>query len=474
MMRYACFYLFFFLFTFLNSSFVYADDHVATEGYLLQDLKTHVVLSEKESSDYFRPASTLKLFTAFTALTILGPDFQYKTQIFFNPHLIKDGVLNGNVTLVFSGDPLLKTSDLDDLLLSLKDHGLHRINGNVDLVTNAFDDRPYGDGWPWDQTHICYSGPVHTVNLDQNCLLFHVFPSANQHSLDLPASVQCSQASEGQPCVINKAISGDDENCSLLFDHDDNQYTLSGCLPMGGHSERMKLSIPNGALYAKGHIIQQLNNHHIALQGSVIMNAPMPKGEAIKTHYSYPVKKLVRIMLKFSDDLIANALFKTFGAHYYHAQGTWSRGINAEKAILHQLLGFNPKEVFIFDGSGESYYDAISPQQMMRLLTYIYNTPSLSQFIIPALPVNGVDGTLIGRLHEYPPIIHAKTGTWRDVAALSGYITKYNTQWAFVIFVNGMSPISRADINQLDVWMKKILPPPAHSLAQSGKSGKNK
>ncbi len=451
-----------------------ADDHVATEGYLLQDLKTHRILSEKESGDYFRPASNLKLFTAVTALTVLGANFQYKTQIFFNTQAIQHGTLNGNVSLVFSGDPLLKTTDLNSLIATLTRHGISRINGNIVFITNAFDDRPYADGWPWDQLHICYSGPINSVNLDANCMLFHVFTTKNHAPLDVAESVQCSRHEAGEPCVINKAMTSDDPSCNLLFDHKDNQYTLSGCLPPGTHSQRMKLSIPDATLYAKTLVKQQLKKLGIVLNGSIVAGSAKPSGEAVETHSSYPMSKLVRIMLKFSDDLVANALFKTAGAYYYHAQGTWQRGINAEKAVLNKALGFNSKELFIFDGSGESYYNAVTPQQMMRLLVYIYNTPELSRVIIPALPTNGMDGTLVGRLHDYPSIVHAKTGTWRDVSALSGYITKYNTQWAFTIFVNGMSPIDRADAKQVDAWMKKILPPVSSAKETAKNSGKHK
>lgn len=444
----------------VSAPVVQANEHVATEGYLLEDLKTHRILDEKESTDYFAPASNLKIFTAFTALSILGPDFQYKTQLFFNSKAVRQQSLQGDVSIVFSGDPMLKQTDLTTLLMSLKAHGIQRINGNVVLVTDAFDDRPYADGWAWDQLHICYSGPVNSVNIDENCMLFHVFSTKNHHPLDVAASVQCSQRASGEPCVINHAMTSDDPNCALTFDHHDNQYMLSGCLPPGTHSQRMKLSIPDTTLYTQTFISQQLKKLGIILQGHVIIGGSRPKGEAVASHNSYPMHSLIRIMLKFSDDLVANALFKTAGAYYYHAQGTWQRGINAEKAIFNQILGLNPKELFIFDGSGESYYNAITPQQMMRVLVYIQKTPALASVIIPALPINGMDGTLVGRLREYPSIIHAKTGTWRDVSSLSGYVMKYNTLWAFTVFVNGMTPVDRGDANQVDAWMRKILPPP--------------
>ena len=432
---------------------------VAPEGYLLQDLKTHKILAQKESDHYFTPASNLKLFTAATALMVLGPNFTYKTQLFFNANAVQQQTLNGDVSLVFSGDPMLTQKDLFTLLQSLKTHGINRVHGNIMLVANTLDNRPYADGWPWDQLHICYSGPTNTLNLDQNCFLFHVFTKKNNQPLDVPPSVQCSQRPIGEPCVINQAMTRDDINCKLLFDHHDNQYTLSGCLTPGKRSERMKLAIPNTSLYAQALVKQQLKKLGIVLDGHINEGDLKPSGAAMETHESYPLHSLIRVMLKYSDDLIANALFKTVGANYYHAQGTWERGINAEKAVLGKALGLNPEAMFIFDGSGESYYDAITPEQMMHLLAYIQKTPVLASAIIPALPINGTDGTLVGRLRDYPSIIHAKTGTWRDVSALSGYVIKYNTLLAFTIFVNGMTPIERGDAKQVDAWLLSVLPP---------------
>lgn len=438
---------------------IYASASVAPEGYLLQDLRTQKILAQKESDHYFTPASNLKLFTAATALMVLGPNFTYKTELFFDANAIHQQTLTGDVTLVFSGDPMLTQNNLFALLQSLKTHGINRIHGNLVLVANTLDKRPYADGWAWDQLHICYSGPTNTLNLDQNCFLFHVFPTKNNRPLDVPPAVQCSQRAIGEPCIINQAMTSDDISCKLLLDHHDNQYTLSGCLSPKKRSERMRIAIPDSSLYAQALIKQQLKKLGIVLDGHIGEGSKKPIGTAMETHESYPLHSLIRVMLKFSDDLIANALFKTVGANYYHAQGTWERGINAEKTVLGKALGLNPEAMFIFDGSGESYYDAITPEQMMRLLVYIQKTPMLANTIIPALPINGMDGTLVGRLREYPSIIHAKTGTWRDVSALSGYVIKYNTLLAFTIFVNGMTPIERGDAHQVDAWLLSVLPP---------------
>jgi D-alanyl-D-alanine carboxypeptidase/D-alanyl-D-alanine-endopeptidase (penicillin-binding protein 4) len=238
----------------------------------------------------------------------------------------------------------------------------------------------------------------------------------------------------------------------------------------------MRVSIPDATLYAQSLAKQQLKKLGIVLEGHMITGGSKPTVKAVETHESLPLNLLIRVMMKYSDDLIANALFKTAGGVYYHAQGTWERGIQAEKEVLGKALNLKPESMFIFDGSGESYYNAITPEQMMSLLVYIQKTPALAKVIIPSLPVNGADGTMVNRLRNYPAIVHAKTGTWRDVSALSGYVIKYNTLWAFSIFVNGMTPIERGDATQVDAWMMRVLPPVTHTTKAKSKSktGKSK
>src|SRR3954464_12547030 len=52
-------------------------------------------------------ASTLKTITSITAFNILGPDFQYQTQLGYSGEIAADGTLNGDVIIKGAGDPTL-------------------------------------------------------------------------------------------------------------------------------------------------------------------------------------------------------------------------------------------------------------------------------------------------------------------------------------------------------------------------------
>jgi len=78
----------------------------------------------------------------------------------------------------------------------------------------------------------------------------------------------------------------------------------------------------------------------------------------------------------------------------------------------------------VYDGSGLSRHDLLSPETIVRTLVAIERDTAFSAFY-EALPVAGVDGTLRSRMKATPAEgnMHAKTGTLEFVRSLSGYVT---------------------------------------------------
>jgi D-alanyl-D-alanine carboxypeptidase/D-alanyl-D-alanine-endopeptidase (penicillin-binding protein 4) len=145
-------------------------------------------------------------------------------------------------------------------------------------------------------------------------------------------------------------------------------------------------------------------------------------------------------MLKKSDDLIANVIFKTLGARYFQTMGTWVNGAAAVKAILAPATGINFEQLVIVDGAGLSRYNLASPAQFIRLLNYTYHSLPARIDFYQALPTMGIDGTLAERLKNTPYAnkIHAKTGTMASTSTLVGYVqTNHQQTLAFAILING-------------------------------------
>ena len=104
-----------------------------------------------------------------------------------------------------------------------------------------------------------------------------------------------------------------------------------------------------------------------------------------------------------------------------------------------------------------SYYDFVTPEQTMELLEYIYKNKLLYKYIVPALPTGHTDGTLAKRFPDLKSEVHAKTGSRRDVSALSGYITHCHQTIAFSVFLNNAN-IGKTKPNRtaIDKLIKKL------------------
>jgi D-alanyl-D-alanine carboxypeptidase/D-alanyl-D-alanine-endopeptidase (penicillin-binding protein 4) len=114
--------------------------------------------------------------------------------------------------------------------------------------------------------------------------------------------------------------------------------------------------------------------------------------------------------------------------------------------------GVSDDDFFLYDGSGMSPKDEISPRALTQLLSY-----ASRQFWgvgwRQTFPVAGVDGTLDHRFQNSPlkGKLWAKTGTLSEVDTLSGYLTTASGKLlAFSIMMNGHRPASHAEEQAID------------------------
>ncbi|HXH54829.1 MAG TPA: D-alanyl-D-alanine carboxypeptidase [Gammaproteobacteria bacterium] len=103
----------------------------ASVGIVVLEADSGKILFERRAKEPFPPASTTKLFTAAASLLSLGADYQFQTAVKIAKKDLLQNKLNGNLTIQFSGDPTLSTTDLKQLIAGIKTAGIHQINGNI-------------------------------------------------------------------------------------------------------------------------------------------------------------------------------------------------------------------------------------------------------------------------------------------------------------------------------------------------------
>lgn len=410
-------------------------------GVYVQSLTTGNKVYEHNGSKLFMPASSLKTFTAVAALTVLPPDYTFKTKLLAPPHSIDaQGNLNGDLYFYFDGDPSLTRKDINSMLSVLKQLGVRNINGNIYLDDSIFDRAEYGPGWTWDERNFCYAALTSAVNIDHNC-----FPITIRASRTGTPPIVNKFAGYSFINVTNNAItkSASPARCPLtLHGMEDNNYVLSGCMSPQLREWGFPIAVRSMRAYASSIVTLLLNQQQIGLNGQISF-AKTPAETPLATiasHDSPPLCSLIKRMLKKSDNLYADAIYKKLDYHTTGNAGSWEGGAKTLATILSEKTGIDFEKIKIVDGCGLSRRNLLTPQALVALLNYAYRNPSLSSTFIGVLPIAGVDGHLQGRMGSIKGRVRAKTGTMKGITSLAGYIyTNHNQVLAFAIMINNFT-----------------------------------
>lgn len=406
----------------------------ASAGILVRSLKSGQVLYAKNADQFFAPASNMKVVTAFAGLKFLGLGFVYRTRLLTDAPTVTpvNGVLQGNLYLKYDGDPSLEFSDLKTVFDALTAQGIQRIQGNLYVDTSRYDHVGISPGTEDHDLGYCYGAPVTASILNRNCVTVKLY------SGNLGAPARLAFPYDVSLPVTNNVVTGNN-SCHLSVQHTaQGHYILNGCIPRRQTGMELTMTIPGDAQYGEEAAVKLLSQTGIQVLGTTLPTKPDAQLMLIAQHESKPLSDLVVEMMKKSDNLIANALFKSIGAAYNKQSASWENSSAAVRAIL-QKNGVDTRGMVIVDGSGLSRNNQVSPTQLVQILTAAYKDPAISSLYEEALPVGGLSGTLKHRLGSRDIIgkVKAKTGSMHGVSSLSGYVEAHDGEvLVFSIIVN--------------------------------------
>lgn len=409
----------------------------ANMGIIVTSLKTGETLYSRNSDRLYTPASVQKLFTAAAALAYLTPDYRFKTELLAEGP-IHNGVLHGDLYLKFNGDPSFKLQDLSRMMDELHSSHVKRITGHVYIDNYAFNQVPYPPGWIWDDLSYSYAAPMNAIIIDHNKFGIHFNPSKvigrkPKLTTNLPQGVVTITNNMQSTRTYSAA-------CPVTIYSDmHNNYRLAGCLDNRWGEQSRSLAIRDVVKFAKVEVTNMLAARHIDFQGQVLQQQTPHSAALLVAHASQPLSHLVRHMLKKSDNLYTNAIFKKIGQTYFGQPGSWQNSLVALKKILGRSTGIDFKKSIFTDGVGLSRYNLVTPHQLSKLLYFVYHDSHIKTPLLAALPIAGIDGTLQGRMIEdaHGHRVHAKTGSMTGVSTLAGYVTtRHHGTLAFAIMMN--------------------------------------
>lgn len=430
-----------------------------TWGITVKSIGEDQTLYALNAGKLLMPASTLKLVTLATAADRLGWDYRYYTHLLVVGN-IEGGVLNGDLLIVGSGDPTIDdwSGDAGQMFANwatlLQQHGVRSVSGRVIGDDNVFDDEGLGNGWAWDDLGASYATSVGGLQFNQNTAQFVIAPAAAGQPPLVEARPDAARLS-----FLNLASTSSETATRLTVRPNPRTSALeiTGTITQEASPVVRNVSVANPTLYFANAARDALIHNGIDILGpavdiddlSVLPDRSAARPIAERSSNSLAV--IGRTMMTLSQNLYAETLLKTLGAHE-SGIGSTAAGRAAESKAL-EAWGVPSGDVQPVDGSGLSRYNLATAEALVTVLAHVHADSRLRDSFMATLSSPGDDGTLSQRLKatSAEARVRAKTGSMSNVRALAGYIrTAGDEPMAFAILVNNYGGDSTAVDRAID------------------------
>ncbi|CAB3779891.1 D-alanyl-D-alanine carboxypeptidase/D-alanyl-D-alanine endopeptidase [Paraburkholderia fynbosensis] len=404
------------------------------------------------------PASTMKLVTTYSGLSILGPDYRWRTSAYADGTLDGNGVLHGSLYIQGTGDPKLVPEELIDLVQKIHKAGITGIDGALVLDKRYFDPStrdlpPFDD----DATAPYNVGPDPLLYAFKS-LSFTVTPSPDGRvAIDvLPALAQLQI--DNQMRALNGPCRGDAASVSPTVTQQPNGTLVASFI--GDYSMRcdprtINVAVLDHSAFFAGGFLALWQQTGGTFSGTTREGAVPVGAKLVATHQGPMLSDIVRDINKFSNNTMARNLFLTIGAAEEKAPATPAKAARAVQAFLRRD-SLNMEYLTLDNGSGLSRDEHITALALADLLQRANASP-VAQVFVESLPIAGVDGTMRNRLANQGAggNAHIKTGTLRDVRAIAGYVASEDgNSYVVVSLINDPhSEAARAAHDALLEWV---------------------
>jgi D-alanyl-D-alanine carboxypeptidase/D-alanyl-D-alanine-endopeptidase (penicillin-binding protein 4) len=245
--------------------------------------------------------------------------------------------------------------------------------------------------------------------------------------------------------VINKASTTSRKSNSVWISPggDGSAVIVGGKIWSRRKAEVLYFPVESPALYAATVFKETLEKTGIRVSGKVYplgdahVTAVPPITPPLYEHESLPLFEIIKVVNKRSQNLHAELLLKQVGRQTGKG-GSFSGGAQAVYEFA-RMAGADPRSTTISDGSGLSDLNRASAHSIVQLLKCM-NTNGWHDTFRESLAVVGIDSNLRTLAGTVPKgRILAKTGSLKDVVALSGYAIGESEDLAFSIIANDVT-----------------------------------
>lgn len=394
-------------------------------GISVYDLTDKKPLYTYRDTKLSRPASTMKLLTAITALSRSDADEPFRTEVWYNG-VIEHDTLRGDLYVVGGFDPEFDELSMDTLVDAIITSPFSVIDGRIYGDISMKDSLYWGSGWAWDDTPEAYQPYLSPLMYHKGMVTVTAAPGAVQGDT---ARVSCYPESSYYSlsnATRTRTPSAGKFTVTRGWLENKNNITVTGNVEGRRSADINVFSSQDFFMHA---FLEKLRNKGIEVPLNYAFSVFTPDSLSVcMARSECSVQEVVTQIMKESDNLSAEALLCRLGA-----QATGKKYVSAKEGIAEikkmiKQLGHNPDQYKIADGCGLSNYDYLSPALLVDFLKFAYSRTDVFQKLYKALPIAGVDGTLKYRMQQGKAYknVHAKTGSYTAINALAGYLKAAN------------------------------------------------
>jgi D-alanyl-D-alanine carboxypeptidase/D-alanyl-D-alanine-endopeptidase (penicillin-binding protein 4) len=402
-------------------------------------------------------ASTLKLVSTATVLSLFGGDFKFQT---FLEHdgVMKGDTLIGNLYMHGTGDPSLGSDRFTGYLKSnellnrwtaaVKKAGIKYIKGKVIADASYFDSASLASTWIWGDIGNYYGAGVQGLNFNENLYRIKFKPGAEPGD---PAGFLGIEPDIPYLSFVNQVTTGERGSGDKTIVYSSpigNNVVLTGTVPAGQATFTVKGSIPDPSQYASFALKRSLASSSVVVMEqilpSVAINPVTPNPKRILDEYnSPPLRDLCQQTNFWSINLFADAFFKQAGKRLT-GKSDYDNAALAVTAFW-SGRGADQRGFYIKDGSGLSPSGSVTANSLTDILNLASLDTSFNDFY-KSIAVMGQNGTVrnLGKGSRAAGNMRVKSGSIEGTRAFAGYVTsKSGALLSFTIIAHKYMPSSQ-------------------------------
>ena len=404
---------------------------------LVVDRASGAELFAKNPDRALAPASAQKLLTALAALDAFGAGHQFRTEVLAPAQPSADGVVAS--LAIRSADPAMTGEQWWRLASDLRALGIAEVAGDIALDDSLLDAERWHPSWQ-PVSARAYHAPIGAISANYGAFRVVVLPGAEvgapaRVQVDPPLpyfpianSVRTGRPGSGATLTVERAreLSGAGERVSV-----------GGAIALGVDRVEIWRSVLDPTAYAAAVFRQQLEAAGIRVRGNVAAGSVPAESVVLYGFDGLALRTTADLMLKYSNNFIAETLFKLLGRLDSGAPGSWTNGAVALHARL-AALGLPLEGSRLVDGSGLSRDNRVSARLLVGALHRADQSFAIGPDLLAGLPIAAEDGTLRKRTEGARGLVRAKTGTLDGVTSLAGWArTERGREVIFAVISNG-------------------------------------